>query len=107
MQTRVERLPLELTPLESECELLVLCEGFFLTDNGGERRPGREQDTEKRERHPAVDAVPVRPERRRTIWRGHDVNEDCRHGHADAYRNDLQRPSLSPARQRSRPDFEK
>jgi len=43
MQSRVECLPLELTALECERQLLIASERFLLPDDRGERRPRREE----------------------------------------------------------------
>jgi hypothetical protein len=52
MQTRVERLSLELTALEREGELLMAREGFLLPNDRRERRPGRDKDGGEGEEHP-------------------------------------------------------
>ena len=66
MQTRVERLPLQLTELEREGELLIAGEGFLLPDHHRERRPRRDQEAGVCKRQPLAHAAALLPERRRT-----------------------------------------
>ncbi len=70
MQTRVERLPLELAALERERELLTASEGFLLTDDRCERGPWRDQEAGVRKDQPSDQALAHRPERRRTSGSG-------------------------------------
>ena len=67
MQSRVERLPLELTALERERQLLIAGKRFLLPDDRGERRPRREQEAGERQMRPPVQAAGNLPERRRTL----------------------------------------
>jgi hypothetical protein len=106
MQTRVERLALELTPLECERELLIASEGFLLTDDRRERGPRREEDAGEREMRPPGHPRRILPERRRTAGSGQDVDQQRRDRHEDADRDDLKCPSLEPARKPPGPRFE-
>ena len=107
MQSRVERLTLELTALEREREALIAGEGFLLPNDRRERRPRREQDGRR------TSGASIRP----CGWdpsqnggapapSGQHVDQQRRHRHEDADGDDLKRPSLEPARQPPRPHFE-
>src|SRR5580765_7954508 len=99
VQSRVERLSLELTTLERERQLLIASKRFLLTDDRGERRPWREQQAGECQMRPPVQAGGNLPEGRRTWRSGQHVDEQRRHRHEDADRDDLQCPSLKPPRQ--------
>jgi hypothetical protein len=54
MQTGVDGLPFQFAALERERERLMVDEGFLLTDDRRERRPGRDQHRGERHEHPVV-----------------------------------------------------
>ena len=106
MQSRVERLPLELTALERERQLLFASKRFLLPDDRGERRPRREEEADERQMGPPVHPVGHLPERRRTLGGGQHVDQQRRHRHEHADRHDLKDPSLQPLRQAPWPHLE-
>jgi hypothetical protein len=90
MQSRVERLPLELAALERERQLLIACERFLLPNDRGECRPRRKEEAGKRQMRPPVHAGGILPEGWRALGSGQQVDQQRRHRHENADRNDLQ-----------------
>ena len=105
-EARVDRLPLELAPLQLERERLLPRERLPLAEHRSERGPRSQQDAEERQHHPAVHTVLVPKERRCTGGRREDPDRERRDRDRNADGDHLQRPSGDPPRQPLRPRFE-